>query len=78
MSELIMSGLNLMVMGMGTVFIFLAVLVLGTTVMSQIIIRLPSTSEGETNATASRNTSNNEDLTEVAAVAAAVRLVHHR
>jgi oxaloacetate decarboxylase gamma subunit len=77
MSELIMDGVNLMVMGMGTVFVFLTVLVIGTHLMSQIIMRLPASAEPEvTKSTASR--ASNEDLAEVAAVAAAVKLVSER
>ncbi|MEJ2042202.1 MAG: OadG family protein [Reinekea sp.] len=78
MSELIMAGINLMVMGMSTVVVFLAVLVIGTRIMSQIIMRLPSTIEAETKASVPRKAGNNEDMTEIAAVAAAVRLVHDR
>ena len=78
MSELIMAGVNLMVMGMGTVFVFLAVLVLGTTLMSQIILRLPQPVEAETKLSAPATSGSNDDLAEVAAVAAAVRLVHDR
>jgi sodium pump decarboxylase gamma subunit len=64
-----------MVMGMGTVFVFLALLVLATTAMSQIIMRMPGTNELESAQTAAKRTNNN-DLTEVAAVAAAVSMVH--
>lgn len=77
MSDLIQGGLNLMVMGMGTVFVFLTILVFGTTLMSQIIMRMPSTQEIEKSSAGSkRSSASNEDLAEVAAVAAAVRLIH--
>ncbi|MFT4674806.1 MAG: oxaloacetate decarboxylase gamma subunit [Reinekea sp.] len=75
MSELMRDSLDLMVMGMGTVFVFLALLVLATTAMSQIIMRMPGTNELESAQTAAKRTNNN-DLTEVAAVAAAVSMVH--
>ncbi len=77
MSELILEGIDLMVMGMGTVFVFLAILVIGTSIMSQIIIRLPASKELENSPSKSRRKPA-EDLTEIAAVAAAVRLVHDR
>lgn len=77
MSDLIQGGFTLMVMGMGSVFVFLAILVVGTTVMSQIIMRMPSTQAIETSsASAKRSSNNNEDLAEIAAVAAAVKLIH--
>ena len=75
MSELMRDSLDLKVMGMGTVFVFLALLVLATTAMSQIIRRMPGTNELENAQTAAKRTNNN-DLTEVAAVAAAVSKVH--
>lgn len=77
MSELIREGANLMVMGMGTVFVFLAVLVVGTTLMSQIIMRLPTNNEMEA-AIGKNRPSNQDDLAEVAAVAAAVKMLHKR
>lgn len=77
MSELIGEGFTLMVMGMGTVFVFLAVLVVGTTLMSQIIMRLPTNNEMEAALPKNRPASQ-DDLAEVAAVAAAVNLVHKR
>lgn len=77
MSELIREGANLMAMGMGTVFLFLAVLVVGTSLMSFIVSRLPGGHEPETSPTANRRTTN-EDLAEVAAVAAAAKMIHER
>ena len=77
MSELMWDGVNLMVMGMGTVFVFLAFLVLGTTLMSSIVARLPAPDEIEYKPARSVGVSDNE-LTEIAAVAAAVRMVHSR
>ena len=70
MSELILEGVDLMVMGMGTVFVFLSILVIGTSIMSQIIMRLPASKEIEVSRTKSRRKPA-EDLTEIAAVAAA-------
>jgi len=77
MSELMWDGVNLMVMGMGTVFVFLAVLVFGTILMSYIVMRLPAPNEMETSPAKPKRASN-EQLAEVAAVAAAVKLVHER
>ncbi|MDN3650313.1 OadG family protein [Reinekea marina] len=74
MSDIMWDGVSLMVMGMGSVFVFLALLVLGITIMSQILMRLP---EVEVVARPqSRNS--DEEMAEVAAVAAAVKLVHQR
>ena len=42
---LIDEGLSLMLAGMGTVFVFLTVLVISTTLMSRLIIRLQSPSD---------------------------------
>ena len=77
MSELILEGVDLMVMGMGTVFVFLSILVIGTSIMSQIIMRLPASKEIEVSRTKSRRKPA-EDLTEIAAVAAAAKLIHDR
>ena len=75
MSELIREGATLMIMGMGTVFVFLTVLVFGTTIMSQIIMRLPASNEIDHSSQRTRRPEQ-DDLTEVAAVAAAVKMVH--
>mgnify|MGYP000181631318 CR=1 FL=1 len=40
MSELLSSGLDLMLLGMGTVFVFLAVLVFSTLLMSKILMKI--------------------------------------
>jgi oxaloacetate decarboxylase gamma subunit len=77
MSELLREGANLMVMGMGTVFVFLTVLVFGTTVMSQIIMRLPANNEID-GAQQRRQRPEQDDLAEVAAVAAAVKMVRKK
>jgi sodium pump decarboxylase gamma subunit len=66
-----------MVMGMGTVFVFLALLVLATMLMSQILLRMPEANELDSSQIAAKR-ANNNDLTEVAAVAAAVSLMHKR
>ena len=41
MSELWADSLALMLLGMGTVFVFLTILVIATTVMSSIVARIP-------------------------------------
>ena len=38
-ADLLQQGLNLMLFGMGTVFVFLALLVIGTTLMSSIVTK---------------------------------------
>jgi oxaloacetate decarboxylase gamma subunit len=79
MSELMSGGINLMIMGMSTVFIFLALLVIGTKIMSFVIKQLPAAAVPEQGLTAVKPQSeNSEVLTEVAAVAAAVRQFHKR
>jgi oxaloacetate decarboxylase gamma subunit len=76
MSELLSEGLMLMLMGMGTVFVFLTVLVIGTTIMSRVITRFFGLPEPEPKR--KKRTSSAEDLSELAAVAAAVKAVHGR
>lgn len=76
MSDLIQEGLNLMLMGMGTVFVFLTVLVIGTTLMSR-LIGLTS-SQSDIDSKARTPSAAREDLTELAAVAAAVKVIHER
>lgn len=80
MSELMSGGINLMVMGMSTVFIFLALLVIGTNLMSFVIKQLPEPAvEPQAAASAARpKAESNELLAEVAAVAAAARQIHKR
>lgn len=58
MSDLMVQGLHLMLAGMGTVFVFLSVLVGATVVMSRVLMRL----QGEPGPTAD----------EVAAIVAAI------
>lgn len=78
MSELVSQGANLMVMGMGTVFVFLTILVIGTTLMSQVIMRLPQ-AEAETSVGRSASSGNGqEELADIAAVAAVVKRVSGR
>ena len=79
MSELMSGGINLMIMGMSTVFIFLAILLVGTNLMSFLIKQLPAPAVPEPAAKAARpQAANAEALTEVAAVAAAARQFHKR
>jgi len=64
---LIDEGLSLMLAGMGTVFVFLTVLVITTTLMSRLIIRLQSPSD----------TADPSD-DEVAAISAAIAQHRHK
>lgn len=76
MSDLLREGLTLLMMGMGTVFVFLTVLVIGTTIMSRVVNRFFGLPEPEP--TRKRRSPSAEDLSELAAVAAAVKAVHGR
>jgi oxaloacetate decarboxylase gamma subunit len=60
-NELINEGLTLMLAGMGTVFVFLTVLVIAMTLMSRLVARFQPTREGAGTA---------DD--EIAAIAAAI------
>ena len=48
-ATLVDQGLNLMMYGMGTVFVFLTVLVLATTLMSALLQRLPGQDSNSVN-----------------------------
>ncbi|MFQ3231664.1 OadG family protein [Reinekea sp.] len=74
MSDIMWDGVNLMIMGMGSVFVFLALLVLGIMIMSKILMRFPEVEI----AARPQNRTSDEEMAEVAAVAAAVKLVHQR
>jgi oxaloacetate decarboxylase gamma subunit len=74
MSDIMWDGVNLMFMGMGSVFVFLALLVLGITIMSKILMQFP----GVEVVARPQNRTSDEEMAEVAAVAAAVKLVHQR
>jgi oxaloacetate decarboxylase gamma subunit len=66
MNPLMLAGVELMLIGMGTVFSFLTVLVVATTLMSKLTQRLqpqPVLTQGE---------SNNPSAQEMAAIAAAI------
>jgi oxaloacetate decarboxylase gamma subunit len=66
MNSLMMAGVELMLIGMGTVFTFLTVLVVATTLMSKLTQRLqpqPVLAQGE---------STNPSAQEMAAIAAAI------
>ena len=66
MNPLMLAGVELMLIGMGTVFTFLTVLVVATTLMSKLTQRLqpqPVLTQGE---------SNNPSAQEMAAIAAAI------
>lgn len=77
MSELIQGGVNLMIMGMGSVFVFLTLLVFGTMLMSKIIMQMPGAAESETPSKTSKRNSG-EDHAEIAAVAAAIKQIHQK
>lgn len=73
MSEpLLEQGLELMVLGMGTVFVFLTLLVLATGAMSRIVARLPGAAPVEAGARAARAGGDRRE--ELAAAVAAVEL----
>ena len=76
MSDFLQEGLNLMLMGMGTVFVFLTVLVIGTTLMSKLVGL--TTNQSDIDNKARSQSAAREDLTELAAVAAAVKVIHER
>lgn len=76
MSELMSGGFTLMIMGMCTVFIFLALLVIGTNIMSTVIRRFFPEPVVANAAPVRSQADNSEVLAEVAAVAAAVKLIH--
>lgn len=66
MGPLLLSGVELMLIGMGTVFTFLTLLVVATTLMSKLIQRMlpqPVLSDSE---------NNNPSAQEMAAIAAAI------
>lgn len=76
MNELFSDALTLMSLGMGTVFLFLTVLVVATTVMSKIIRLLPQKQESVSSAV--NISAPTADLDKVAAVAAAVYATRNR
>lgn len=76
MSDFLREGLNIMLLGMGTVFVFLTVLVIGTTLMSKLVGL--TTSQSDIDSKARSQPAAREDLTELAAVAAAVKVIHER
>jgi oxaloacetate decarboxylase gamma subunit len=76
MSDLLTEGFTLLIMGMGTVFVFLTILVIGTTIMSKVINRFFGLPEPEP--ARKRRSSSSDDMSELAAVAAAVKAVHGR
>jgi len=69
-SELLTQGFELMLVGMGTVFVFLTALVCATTLMSHLISRFSAAPAAETPAVTS-------DDDEIAAITAAITL-HRR
>lgn len=75
-AELFSDALNLMVLGMGTVFVFLTVLVVATTIMSKIIRLLPVKEAPATQRKPIAVSSG--ELDKVAAVAAAVYATRSR
>jgi len=69
-TELWQSSIELMLLGMGTVFVFLILLVIATTAMSAVI--------GKLSPTASPATSNSDIDAEIAAAAAAAFARHKK
>ncbi len=73
MSEVLQEAVDLMLMGMGTVFVFLALLVVGTSLMSALLRRLPAEPELKPAVAVASPGAQNQDI---AAVAAAVKAYH--
>ena len=71
-SDLIGQGLELMLAGMGTVFLFLTLLVLATALMSRVVLRLQPI------AARSGASPRRDEAEEVAAIAAAIELHRRR
>ena len=72
MSELLTAGIDLMILGMFTVFVFLSFLVLGTKVMS---LSLAAFNKPEVDLNASHAINVNSNDQEIAAIAAAAAAV---
>ncbi|WP_428239844.1 OadG family protein [Gynuella sp.] len=72
MSDNMVDGLYLMLLGMGTVFVFLGILVVGTTIMSRLVKSMSLPEEKKPVARAQPASSQ----TEIAIVAAAARAYH--
>ncbi|NBC22319.1 MAG: sodium pump decarboxylase subunit gamma [Gammaproteobacteria bacterium] len=70
-ADLFGQGLELMLVGMGTVFVFLSALVLATTAMSRLVLRF----QGEPPAAGGAGA---EEAEEVAAISAAIALHRRR
>lgn len=75
MNELFVQGLELMLVGMGTVFVFLTLLVLATAAMSRLVQRFEGRHPADAPAVASAPADESE---EVAAIAAALTLHRRR
>lgn len=75
MSDLLQQGLELMALGMGTVFGFLILLILCVILMSTIIRRY---SQPEIPVPAGGGGNKNAQLEQIAAVAAAAKAAHQR
>lgn len=72
--SLLAQGIELMLVGMGTVFVFLTALVIATTVMSRVV----AGSAGVERPAAARPAGDRPDEEELAAIAAAVELHRRR
>ena len=75
MNELFVQGLELMLVGMGTVFVFLTLLVLATAAMSRLVQRFEGRHPADASAVASAPADESE---EAAAIAAALTLHRRR
>ena len=75
MSDSFLEGLQLMALGMGTVFGFLVILIFGTMTMSSLTMRF---SQPEVPAAATRRSRGGAQAEQIAAVAAAARAAHNR
>jgi oxaloacetate decarboxylase gamma subunit len=77
-TDLMMEGFNLMLLGMGFVFVFLTVLVIATTLMSKIILRFSKPEPVTASAQKKPATSGGQSPDLIAAITAAIHMHRQR
>jgi len=83
-AQLLLQGVELMVVGMGTVFVFLTLLVIATTLMSRLVLRtesrafLPAESPMPANAPSPADSPSPTELAAIAAAVTAFREHEHK